>query len=81
MAFPIIFNMINVNGQNGNGLVSIGQNQQNGWAAHSKQNMGVSMLWGVNYTVNNWSYILDNDVIDSPITDNGVPISAQVDAI
>jgi hypothetical protein len=81
MAFPIIFNMINVNGQNGNGVVAVGENQQNGWAAHSKQNMGVSMLFGVNYTLNNLTYIMDNDYIDAPITDNGMPISAQGQAI
>lgn len=81
MGFPIIFNTIIVNGQSSGGAVSIGENQQNGWSAHSKQNTSVGFLFGLNYTLNSLNYIIDNDYIDAPINDNDMPNSAQGQAL
>lgn len=81
MAFPIIFNAIIVNGQETNGTVSIGENQQDGWSAHAKQNIGIGMLFGLNNTLNILNIINDNDIIDAPISDNDIVPSAQAQVL
>lgn len=69
MAVPIIFNAININGQYTNTTVSIGENAQPGWSAHSKNNFGVGTVMGINLVITPISNVLDPDVIDAPITD------------
>lgn len=81
MSFPIIFNSIIVNGQETNSTVSVGQNQQDGWAAHCKQNVGVGMLFGLNNTINTLNVINDCDLLDAPISDNDIIPSAQGQAL
>lgn len=77
MSINIGFNSINVNGQNRNGAVSIGETIQSGWSAHAKQNIGQGVFFGINNTFGFVSNIVDPDAIDAPIMDNDVPASAQ----
>ncbi|GGE49784.1 hypothetical protein GCM10011391_30690 [Pullulanibacillus camelliae] len=73
MAVNINFAAINVNALNRDSSISIGENNQPGWSAHSKNNLGAGLLQGFN-VVNQVSNILDNDVVDSPINDqDGIP--------
>ncbi|MDC3413713.1 hypothetical protein NC797_13780 [Aquibacillus sp. 3ASR75-11] len=70
MAVPIVFGSINVNAQDTNATVSIGQNTQSGWNAHSKNNFGYGMLFGWNVATNSLNYVFDPDVTDTAINDN-----------
>ncbi len=70
MSVNISFGTINVNAQDTNATVSIGENSQGGWSAHSKNNFGNGMLFGINNSANMINNIFDNDAVDSPITDN-----------
>lgn len=81
MAISILFNQINVAGQQRNGTVSVGEVLQSGWSAHAKQNLGQGMLSGINNTAGFFSNIIDPDVIDSPILDNDAPMAAQGQAV
>lgn len=70
MSVNITFGAINVNAQDTNATISIGETLQSGWSAHSKYNFGTGMLFGVNNSANIVNTILDNDAIDAPIMDN-----------
>lgn len=77
MAVTISFVAINVNSQETNATVSIGENSQAAWTSHNKQNFGNGMFFGNTLTPNNWILISDNDVIDMPVNDNDITPSAQ----
>jgi len=77
VAIPIIFNSINVNTQDTDAAISIGENQQTDWDAHAKNNFGNGMFFGWNITLNSLNYIFDPDVSDTPIIDNDVVPSGQ----
>ena len=82
MAFPIVFNSIIVTGQETNGTVSIGENQQDGWSAHAKQNVGAGMFFGINNTPFPVTYIFDSDMIDAPMSDNDlIPAGPQLQSL
>jgi ABC-type branched-subunit amino acid transport system ATPase component len=81
VAISIIFNAINVNGQETNGTVSIGEVSQSAWSAHSKQNMGIAMTFGLTWTIRDVSVIFDRDVIDMPVNNTEVPITSQVQGV
>jgi hypothetical protein len=70
MSVNISFGSINVNAQETNATVSVGETSQVGWSAHSKNNFGTGMLFGINNSANIINNILDNDAVDSPIMDN-----------
>lgn len=77
MAVNITFGSINVNAQETNATISIGESSQSGWSAHSKFNFGTGMLFGINNSWNIINNILDNDAVDSPIMDNDGLVSFQ----
>jgi len=64
----IAFDRINVTSLTSNSAVSVGQNKQSTWDAHSKANTGIS---GADLSLNNTSLIDDTDIIDSPINYRG----------
>lgn len=70
MAISINFVSIVINSQNTNATVSIGENTQSGWNSHQKSNYGNGMYFGNTASPNNIINILDNDVVDMPVTDN-----------
>lgn len=81
MAIPIIFNQINVNTLDTDSTIAVGENQQNDWDAHSKNNFGNGMLFGWNITFNSFNSIFDPDVSDTPIIDSDVTSSGQGQAL
>ncbi|UJF32863.1 spore germination protein [Paenibacillus hexagrammi] len=77
MAVTINFLAINVNAQDTNATVSIGEIAQNSWNSHNKNNFGNGMFFGAALTPNNLVFINDNDFIDMPVGDNDNVPSAQ----
>jgi hypothetical protein len=77
MAISINFVSINVNTLDTDATISVGENNQAGWDAHSKNTFGNGMFFGINLTPNNLNVITDNDVIDAPISDQDFKPSLQ----
>lgn len=77
MAIPIVFGSININTLDTNASVSIGENAMSNWSAHSKNNFGNGMLFGMAWTTGQINYIIDPDTIDTPITDPDGALTAQ----
>ncbi|WNR43748.1 spore germination protein [Paenibacillus roseipurpureus] len=69
MPSSIVFNMININNQNTNATVGIGENAQSSWDSHSKNNYGTGEFIGNSISCNIVNLIFDNDFIDAPIND------------
>jgi hypothetical protein len=73
MAGTIIFNSINVNAQETNAGIFIGEISAAGWDSHNKNQMSVGMLFsayvgGVSLP-GNLFLLSDNDYLDTLITD------------
>lgn len=60
---------INVNSLFTNAAVTVGDNFLNGWSAHRKTNEGTGRTAGISQLTSNTNIVIDNDVIDSPISD------------
>jgi hypothetical protein len=74
VAIAINFAAINVNAMNRDTTISIGENNQPGWSAHSKNNFGNGNFFGAFFAANQFNNILDSDVVDSPMFDmDGIP--------
>ena len=71
-AANITFDEINVTSLANNAAVSVGNNRQSGWDAHSKTNTGIGPYYDDSVTCNNISVIDDADIIDSPINDQDI---------
>ncbi len=69
MSVNITFAAININAQDTDASLSVGENSQVAWSAHAKNNFGNGMLFGVNNTVNFLNNLYDLDGVDAPITD------------
>jgi hypothetical protein len=70
MAGGIIFNSINVNGQETNTGVFVGENAANNWESHNKNQAAIGFVFGTYLTFPyNHNLVSDNDVIDTPITE------------
>ncbi|MDC3417393.1 hypothetical protein [Aquibacillus salsiterrae] len=68
MPETIIFNAINVNVQETNTGVFIGDNSASNWESHNKNLFSIGLLFGVlNTFPANLNVITDNDFIDTPI--------------
>ncbi len=63
------FDEIKVNSLSTNSTVAVGENGQNNWSAHAKNNMGQGRMSGINFNKNNRNALVDNDSIDTPIDD------------
>jgi hypothetical protein len=50
----------------GNSTISVGENRQQGWSAHSKANHGAGVAETIN-SQHSINYIHDDDYIDAPI--------------
>jgi hypothetical protein len=76
MADGIFFNSININTQESNGLIQIGENSATGWDTHNKNQLINGFIFtafgAVNLIPNNYNLLLDNDVVDTPIFDQDV---------
>jgi hypothetical protein len=71
MAFTILFTTLTVVSQQNSSATAVGENLQNDWTSHGKQNTCIGQLNGVsNAAISPLVNVLDNDVYDSPIFDN-----------
>ncbi|MCM3768484.1 hypothetical protein [Neobacillus niacini] len=81
MAISFSFGAINVNQQNTNAGVNVGENQQFGWSSHRKTNNGVGQQAGVFWNITNWTNIIDNDLFDAQIVDPDILPGVQGQSI
>ncbi|KEF37283.1 Spore germination protein gerPA/gerPF [Schinkia azotoformans MEV2011] len=81
MAIAINFVSIVINSQNTNAAVAIGENLQSSWNSHQKQNFGTGQAIGNTAEINMIINIVDNDVIDMPVSDNDLVPSNQTQAL
>lgn len=64
----IQFETINTNSINSTSSISLGENDQRAWSGHTKFNNGSGSFYGNTMASDNQNYIVDDDMIDSPIT-------------
>lgn len=81
MAIAFTLGSINVNSQNTNSAISVGENQLPGWAAHRKVNNGIGFLAGNVLNTGNISGINDPDLIDGMMNNQNIAPSAQGQAL
>ncbi|WP_026692312.1 hypothetical protein [Peribacillus kribbensis] len=77
MAIPAGVGIININSQNTNASLGVGQNQMPGWSSHRKTNNGFGIQAGMFANTANWTLIADPDVNDGNIIDPDFIPSAQ----
>ncbi|QQZ08451.1 hypothetical protein [Heyndrickxia vini] len=77
MAIPFAIGAINVNSQNTNSTISVGQNQLPGWAAHRKINNGLGFQAGIFFNMANGTVVIDTDVLDGQMNNANISPSAQ----
>ncbi|MFC0524278.1 hypothetical protein ACFFGV_11945 [Pontibacillus salicampi] len=68
MPVSVVFNQIAVNALTENATVATGQNNQPEWTWQGKNNNAAGNPIGFFIAINNFNVVLDNDVIDVPIS-------------
>ncbi|WP_042454386.1 hypothetical protein [Neobacillus dielmonensis] len=81
MALPLSIGAININSQNTNAAVSVGENQLSGWSSHRKTNNGFGIQVGLFTNNLNYTLIMDSDVIDGQMNDQDVIPAGQGQAL
>ncbi|MDB4868071.1 MAG: hypothetical protein JWR03_2404 [Cohnella sp.] len=61
---------INVNALSRGSAIAIGEISQTGWTQNGKNNFGDGQFFGSNIQIGVVTILIDNDVIDNPITEN-----------
>lgn len=69
MALAVNINAINTNTLTNNAGNFLGENQQFGWDAHTKQNTTIYIQGITNYTPWSWNLVYDNDLSDAFMND------------
>jgi hypothetical protein len=81
MAEGIIFNSININAQETNSIVSVGQTTLTGFEVQSKNNFSIGLTFnafgGLLSFPYNINVINDQDVSDFPVNDQDIQTSSQ----
>ena len=77
LTIPFTIGAINVNSQNTNAAISVGENQLTGWASHRKTNNGVGIQVGPFANMGNVSFIYDTDVVDGQMNDQDLTPGVQ----
>lgn len=77
MAFSVNFVAINVYTINRDATVSVGEVNQPGWNANGKSMFGNAQVFGISLNANIFNNFMDQDIIDSPISDQDLIPSAQ----
>ncbi|MED1203949.1 hypothetical protein [Heyndrickxia acidicola] len=77
MALSFAVGAINVNSQNTNAAISVGENQLPGWAAHRKVNNGLGFQAGNFFNMGNGTFTVDTDFIDGQINNANISPSVQ----
>jgi hypothetical protein len=81
LAIAFSVGAININSQNSNAAVSVGENQLPGWSSHRKTNNGVGIQVGIFTNTLNYTNIIDPDVSDGNIVDPDVIPAVQGQAL
>ena len=81
MAIGFTLGAINVNSQNTNSAISIGENQLPGWAAHRKVNNGIGFFAGNVLNMGNVASVIDPDGVDGLINNQNISPSVQSQAL
>ena len=81
MAIPAGVGVININSQNTNASLGVGENQMSGWSAHRKTNNGVGLQIGMFLNTANWTLIVDPDVNDGNMIDPDLIPAVQGQAL
>jgi hypothetical protein len=81
LAIGFTLGAININSQNTNSAISIGENQLTGWAAHRKVNNGIGFFAGNVLNMGNISSIIDPDGVDGLINNQNITPSVQSQAL
>lgn len=77
MAVTITFVALNVNNNNRDSSISIGEVAQPNWAAHGKSSGALNNFLGASLVLNNVNNVLDTDVTDTPVVDIGIAPTLQ----
>jgi hypothetical protein len=81
LAIVFTLGAINVNSQQTNTAISIGENQLPGWASHRKVNNGIGFFAGNVVNAGNISSIVDPDGVDGMMNNQNITPSAQNQAL
>jgi hypothetical protein len=81
LAIVFTLGAINVNSQQTNTAISIGENQLPGWTAHRKVNNGMGSFAGNVVNAGNISSIVDPDGMDGMMNNQNITPSAQNQAL
>jgi hypothetical protein len=81
VAIGFTLGAINVNSQNTNAAISIGENQLPGWAAHRKVNNGIGFFAGNVLNMGNAALVIDPDGVDGLINNQNISPSVQSQAL
>lgn len=68
MPVSVVFNQIAVNAINDNSTIATGQNNQSDWSWQGKNNYSAGLPIGFVIAINNFNNLIDNDVVDTPVT-------------
>lgn len=79
MPVSVVMNQINVNLVEANGAVTTGQNNLGNWTSQGKNNITNGIQVGLFLSVQPINFQLDNDLVDTPITQP--TISAPVPSV
>lgn len=72
---------INVNTLNRGSMIGVGEISQSNWNQNGKANFGNGQLFGQNIEAGFLTTLIDNDVIDNPITEFQPAASLQNQAL
>lgn len=81
MAIAFTLGAINVNSQQTNTAIAIGENQLPGWSAHRKVNNGIGFFAGNVLNAGNASSIVDPDGVDGMMNNQSISPSVQNQAL
>ena len=81
MAIAFTLGAININSQNTNAVVAVGENQLPGWAAHRKTNNGMGFFAGNVLNAGNLAPVVDPDGVDGMMNNQNISPSVQSQAL
>ncbi|CEG25717.1 hypothetical protein BN1002_00533 [Bacillus sp. B-jedd] len=69
----VMVNQVNVNAIDTASGIFVGINYANNWSSHRKTNYGFGSVSN-SHVCGNFSYVIDNDLVDTPINSNAISI-------
>jgi hypothetical protein len=81
VAIAFTLGAININSQQTNTAIAVGENQLPGWAAHRKVNNGFGFFAGNTLNAGNMSFVIDPDGVDGVMNNVNISPSVQNQAL